>query len=206
MKRFYLLVFGLIFTIGVNTSEAQSPLSGGFRVGGSLTNFSGDGVSGNGALTTFKGGFFLNYSLSEWFTLQPEANLSFKGATHELTLNNFPYHKISIVYAQLPVLMKFSAQDEWESLGIKPTIFVGPAVNFRLNKEYDGVFIEDPNNTAYSVEPDVKAVNYELVGGVGGTINNIYIIDLRYGYGLSDVFDEGDVKTSSIELTVGLKF
>ncbi len=205
MKRFTILLATLVLIFGINIVKSQNSLTAGVKAGTSLSNFSGNSVSESGLLTTFSGGAFLNYSLTPWFSLQPEANLSFKGSTYDLQINNFPYHRATVMYIQAPLLLHFSSTGEIGNTGFRPSVFFGPAINFRLNAELDGRPLQNVDG-GYSLNQETESMVFEMVGGIGGTVNDLYVVDLRYGYGLSDIFKTGDVKASSLALTIGFKF
>lgn len=205
MKRFSILLVTLILILGITIGKSQSSLNLGVKGGASISNFTGNNVSQSGLLTTFSGGAFINYTVAPWFALQPEANLSFKGSTYDVQINGFPYHRVTVVYAQVPLLLQFSSPEELKNTGFRPSVFVGPAVNFRFNAELDGMPLQNVDG-GYSLNQKTEPMVFEMVGGIGGTINDLYVVDLRYGHSLSDIFKTGDVKASSIALTIGFKF
>lgn len=89
-------------------------------------------------------------------------------------------------YIQAPILIKFRLSE-------KLKFGLGPQVGLKVHKEDDGV-----KNFAYS---GVAAVEYKL--------SHMLFADLRYTYGISDVFDDNQLvsaKNSNIQIGVGYKF
>ena len=89
-------------------------------------------------------------------------------------------------YIQMPVLLRFRFSERFH-LG------VGPQIGLKVHKEDDGF-----QNLAYS-------------GAIGADykINYAIFVDIRYNYGLSNVFDEItniEAKNRTFQLGVGYKF
>lgn len=89
-------------------------------------------------------------------------------------------------YIQAPILIKFRLSE-------KLKFGLGPQVGLKVHKEGDGV-----KNFAYSG-----------VAGVEYKISHLLFADVRYTYGISDVFDDNldvSAKNTNIQLGVGYKF
>ncbi|MEN3323993.1 porin family protein [Mariniflexile soesokkakense] len=89
-------------------------------------------------------------------------------------------------YIQAPVLFKFRLSE-------KVRFALGPQVGLKVNKVDDGA-----RNFAYS---GVAGVEYKL--------SHMLFAEIRYTYGLVDVFDENSAisaKNSNIQIGVGYKF
>ncbi len=89
-------------------------------------------------------------------------------------------------YIQAPILIKFRLSE-------KIKLGVGPQVGLKVHKENDGV-----KNFAYS---GVGAIEYKL--------SHMIFTDVRYTYGVSDVFDDNlmiSAKNTSVQIGVGYRF
>ncbi len=199
MKRYIILITILCTVI----YSASAQLSQGFRAGMGITNLSGDDVSANDFLSVFSGGYFFNYEVVPMFSVQSEINLASKGANHDMILKGFPFSKISLTYIQVPLLLKFSAREM--ANGIKPSFFVGPAIDFYIVQDADGEMIEtDPNNTRYSLVQDPKSITGDLIVGLSTIINDKYIVDLRYEKGFGNVYENVAAKSWGLSLSIGV--
>lgn len=89
-------------------------------------------------------------------------------------------------YIQAPILLKFK---------VSPTVRLaaGPQVSLKSHKNEDGI-----KNFAYSA-----------VGGAEYKINEMLFVDLRYTYGVSNIFDDDlsvEAKNTNIQIGVGYQF
>ncbi len=203
MKKYTFIILILGFLVNVENSNAQSAFKNGIRAGLSLVNLHGDNVENNQELLSFNGGYYVDYSFSSHFSIQPEINLVFEGAS-KAEVNSFPFSKVSISYIQIPVLFKINPEITWADK-IKPSFFVGPALNVNVSKDLEGEIFENASG-AFSPEQKVNSTAWDCVLGARATIKDLYFLDLRYGYGLSDVFENGDIKSQSFTLSLGFVF
>lgn len=195
------IIIGCLW-LGTNQLLSQN-ITTGVRAGIGLNSLNGDDISDGESLVGFNGGLFLNYGISEIFSIQPELNLSMKGANN-VTINTFPFPKASISYIQIPVMFQLSAKNKWGDRFL-PFLELGPAINLNVTKDLEGQVLEDVPG-AYSVDQDVKNVQYDVLVGLGTTIDDIYLVNLRYVRGVSNIFEQGDVKSNSIIFSVGIIF
>jgi len=207
MKKIAIISFILVLVIGydISSSKAQSKLSGGMRIGLSVSNLAGSDVSGSGPSTTPAGGVFLNYQPVTSFSIQPEVNVVSDGGNYELMLNGFPYHSVRVTYVQVPVLLKFTSDKALFSSEFKPSVFAGPAFNAMIFHSVQGEVLDNVPG-GYSVNQKAQSTAFSIVAGIGGTINNLYLVNIRYNYGLTNTFTHGDAKASGIALSVGFMF
>ena len=94
--------------------------------------------------------------------------------------------KLHLDYIQAPILLRFRLSE-------KVHIGAGPQVGLKIHKYEDGF-----KNLAYS---GVAAFEYKLT--------YMLFADLRYSYGLSNVFDDNlsvSAKNTNIQIGVGYKF
>ena len=87
---------------------------------------------------------------------------------------------------QAPILIKFR-------LGEKLKIGLGPQVSLKSHKKDDGV----------------KNFSYSGVAGIDYKLSHLLYADVRYSYGLSNVFDDDltiSAKNTNIQIGIGYKF
>ncbi|HKJ47420.1 MAG TPA: porin family protein [Balneolales bacterium] len=207
MKRTIIGLLTLTFLtcFHMQNVKAQSQVSGGIKGGVSIFNFTGKDVSGSGIYTALNGGLFVDFSPSRVFSVQPELNVKSEGANYGMMINGFPYRRARVTYLQVPILLKLSPFNNGSKPAVSPSIFAGPAFNVMLFKQLNGEVLPDVTG-GYSIDQNPKQTAYSVIGGVGVTIKNLYIIDLRYEKGLTNVFKQGDIKSGGIMITTGFKF
>jgi hypothetical protein len=118
---------------------------------------------------------------------------------------------VRINYIEVPVLGKFWIPVSDPSM--KPFVFVGPDVEFKVSCTAEGAIIavtgsEDCDKT--NGEIMLKSTDFGVTGGAGVQFkagNQIVRIDARYTHGLTDINDSGDnrsIKNRAFAATIGL--
>ena len=171
-----LLLVAALFT--PTETSAQTVI--GAKAGLSFSNVS---LSGEGASvsfdsrTGFVGGAFAQFGLgSPWF-IQPELLYSSKGFKVDS-------ETLSLSYFEIPVL--FGAAFPLSNSDLKPMVFAGPSVAFKLSCDAEGFDCGD----------SIKSFDFALVFGAGiqYSLESISLfLDGRYGLGLADVGDDADL-------------
>ena len=159
--------------------------------------------------TGFCVGFYLTYSISEMFAIQPEILFTTKGATYQEEIYDVTLKaSVNLSYIDIPVLAKLLIPTQ---SSIKPSIFAGPYVGINLSGksriEIDGEAEEE------DIE-DLK--DYDLGLIIGGDIDfkpaflgkGSITVDIRYALGLTTLSEEEDVdvKNGVILLMIGYNF
>ena len=191
------LVFLVVLVLVVSFLSAQGISAKGIKAGVNLANLSGDDVEDTVMKIGFAVGAFLTYDINEMIAVQPELLYTMKGAKMEIDGSDddviFKYD-----YIELPILFKYKIAMDG---GVKPNIFLGPALAFNIAATYE--FGDDDGDIE-----DTTALDYGLVFGAGVDINQI-TIDARYELGFASVDDsdaEADVKNNVISFLVGYGF
>lgn len=152
MKKIIILT---IFTMLCTISKAQE-INYGFKVGGNLSNLSGDYPddpdpeisSDNKSILGVNLGFFLEYGLSRNFSVQPELLVSTQGGkleTKEEYFSNLTNEverasltqTTNLTYINLPVMFKYHIND-------KIDIEFGPQIGYAISAKAD-LDYEDQN-------------------------------------------------------------
>jgi|TARA_B110000240_G_C13346021_1_gene387584 hypothetical protein len=174
-------------------SIAQSELTFGVKGGANFTGF-------HTGSSTFSSEFGINlggiaeYSLSDRFSIQAELLFNQKAGTFTIKDNsNFVLGSVvsKLGYIDIPIIAKIY-------IGDKFSFEVGPQFGFNISEktEFNDSEIESETNT----------LDTAIVGGFGYQFEQGLFIQARYGYGLSEVFEDDKYKNSVISLSLGYKF
>lgn len=182
------LVTALCLTfITFNASVAQSVKTGA-KAGINFTNFSG-GTADYESRTGFMIGGFVKMNIPESnVAIQPEIYFAQKGAESGNS-------EIKLEYLEIPILVKVGLGS---SDVVKPNLFAGPYAGINLNQSSGGLLGSGDN---------VENIDFGGVLGAGLDIeagSSIFTIDLRYGFGLSNVFQDGDEKNRLFAIVAGI--
>ena len=144
----------------------------------------------------FSGGITVRYISENHFGIQAELNYSQRGWKEQTDTVNLNKYTRSIAYLELPVMTHI-----YFSLAKHVRLFfnLGPQINFYLGeKEIDRDIVDDkldtnPRQTTSYYDISVQhSFDYGLKGAMGlefRTKAGSFILDGRYYYGLSDVFN-----------------
>ena len=186
-------------------------IKAGFKIGVNYANVFGEEAT---ALEEFLGadfkskmglcaGGFIQFNLSNVLTIQPEFLYSMKGARmEEEVLGETLKVAYNLSYLEVPVLVKFMIPTPG---GVKPSLFVGPAVAIKLGAkmkvEYAGDTDED------DVSDDVENTEFGLIIGGGLDFGKI-MFDVRYNLGLTtlSIYEDEEIKNRGISFKVGFSF
>lgn len=164
MKK--LKLFVVLIAIPV-LSYAQSSVNYGFRTGLNYSSLEGDNIDLDSRIG-FHANFFADIQLSSKFGLSPEIGVSALGAkADDIRLESGDNIELKTNWLQVGVLAKIN-------LGEKLFLKLGPQAGVNVGQR--------DNNDYY---------NYDLavVGGLGYNFSESLSLDVRYGYGLSNIFD-----------------
>jgi len=201
----YCLVAAFLFLL-VSPSILKADVQFGLRVGGNSAKLTGNDLEDIEATLKskigFVGGIFLAFNLGKMVTIEPEILYTMKGGAVEDTTGEYS-EKIYGDYLEIPLLIKVKLP-----LGsIKPVIFAGPAVGFKLKEKYELNGEELPLE-----EKILKNNDYGAIFGAGLDIGRHFMIDVRYSLGLQKIItavDEGtspDIKNGVWSATIGIAF
>ena len=176
MNTRYLAALFLVF-IGICATRAQDSGSSGTGIDikfGPKVGLHGSSFLGNDfvditpKIGAYLGGIAEIPVLFENFYLQPEFILSFQGA--DVGPGN-----LNLTYLHLPIMAKYHIIDE-------VAVEIGPQI---------GVLLGD-NGEDYNA--DVNSGHFGINFGGGYRMNENFYFQARFGFGLSKVIDETDIK------------
>lgn len=196
-------VAALAITAGARIAGAEgSRVSVGIRGGLNLASFHGDDAGGGNLVpknrTGFSGGVFVGIRLTQNFLIQPEVLYSQKGVKYWISGVGEGF-TVKVDYVEIPVLLKAC----FGSGGVKPSVFAGPAVAFKVRAK---IVIEDEEESA----EDFRGTDFGGVFGAGLDVavgSGSFTIDGRYTLGLRtlDNFSVG-IKNGVWSFSVGYTF
>ncbi len=125
--RNVLIIFILASLVTIETAICGEIWGFGAEFGPNICKFEGDKIEDTRASTFYGlcGGLFLDYELTEGFSLQPEILYSEKGAIYKY---GYGETIIALNYLEIPLLMKVSFMEG----NLKPAILVGPSCGILL--------------------------------------------------------------------------
>jgi hypothetical protein len=188
---FLILIMTLAFAVAANAEGSGF----GLKAGVNFANISGDDTDELNSLTGFVGGLFMDIPMSPTISIQPEIFYSQKGA--KFTELNTDV-SIKLDYVDIPVLFKYTMAGE----SARPYFLFGPSIGFSINSELsaDGQS-EDLDNVA--------STDFGLVFGIGVNFQK-FLIEGRYGLGLSNILDEDSgsdsLNNTAFQLMLGYSF
>ncbi len=209
----------LIF-FSFNQAEAQDQdMRFGAKAGISLynikTSVSGGGFSADNTSDMrlgFAVGAYAIIPVHEMFSFQPELMFIQKGGKDSEDGDDFfegGDTELILNYIDIPLLVRFNIPVD---APVAPYLTAGPVVGIFLSGT------EKFNGDSESIEDGINTLNFGLSFGGGVSLNQLHF-DLRYEFGLSNIFDDDEdddddffgpidfsVTTSGLMLTVGYTF
>lgn len=180
-KSLMILTMVLVCTMAsVITVQAQSKTSFGFKAGFGMATLTGDDVVGVKSLSTFGGGFILNFKSSDRFSIRSEAYYVIKGTKEDAS--GTAAEKVKLGYIEIPVLFVFSLSS---SSSTGPVIFAGPSLGILMSAKVEGEDIKD----------FVKNSDFGITVGAGINLSSGLSFDARYTKGLVNIDDEPDASS-----------
>ncbi len=157
-----------------------------FGVKGGLNSSTLLGVDGAKSLIGVNLGGFVEFKVSDKFSVQPELLYSMQGVKTDMELK--------LNYINIPVMVKYAVADKFN-------LQVGPQIGFLMSANLDGVDYKD----------NLKSIDFGVNFGAGYDFTKETFLDLRYNLGLAQTqksLDPGEAvaKNAVIQLSLGYKF
>ncbi|MEM8998621.1 MAG: porin family protein [Bacteroidota bacterium] len=202
MKKFFLCISLFVFTITASAQSFFDDVGIGVRGGLNLSTITGDDFDSPDSRTSFYIGILAEFPLSEKFSLQSELFYSAQGfdigdeplpdgsdAIYDATLK--------LDYIQIPILMKV-----YLAKGLN--LHGGPQFGFNVNEE---ISIDIPGDDDLDIElDDANSFDFQITNGLEYKIKDVFLIQARYTFGLTDIIDDVDSRTSNISFGIGYIF
>ena len=180
----------LFFLISSCYTFSQSKISYGVKAGVNYSGFRTDNGT-NSDLFGINLGGVAKMDLNTTFALQSELNLNTKGGVFRFPLlSNNP--EIKLTYINLPILLQTKITKKF-------TFDVGPEFGFLVGQK------AELNGDTFEID-DVPVFDMNLNVGLSYQFEKGIFIQGRYGYGLTELFENSDYKNSCISMSVGYFF
>ena len=205
MKRFFplfVVVFVLSFII---SSQAQTDLKFGAKVGLNFANLSGNDVpTGASTRTGLVIGGFMTWYFSPMFGLQPEALYSMKGTSGATQGVSYTF---SVNYIEIPVLLKFNIPLA-PSSPVSANLYAGP--DFAFNVASSVETSSNGQTTTTDESNMTKGFDFNIMfgGGIGFNVGPTVLgVELRYSLGTGTVANDGtDMKNGVFAILASVTF
>jgi hypothetical protein len=206
-----ILIASVVLLLLFSSSSFAQGIKAGFKIGVNNANLFGEDVS------TFEedlgvdlkskwglsAGGFVQFSIGKVIAIQPELLYTMKGASvKEEVLGETLKVSFNLTYLEVPVLVKFMIPTPG---GVKPSLFVGPAVAIKLSANMKMEYAGDTDEEDFSDE--IEGTEFGLV--IGGSLDfGKLSFDIRYNLGLAtvSVYEGEEIKNGVISLKVGYSF
>lgn len=141
----------------------------------------------------------LEYQVSDIFSLSGGAIYSMQGSKYDRTiLNQNIKTTTKLDYINVPIMANV-----YVVKGLAVKLGIQPGFNVNSKQTFSGkTVIGDVDEKA---ELDAKSVDFSIPVGLSYEYNNV-VLDARYNWGLTKVFDGSDAKNSVFQITLGYKF
>lgn len=212
MKKFILSLAVLASAAGA--ANAQTGIKVGLKGGFNGSTFSGADSKGSEYKAGFAAGGFVNFGVSDNFSIQPELLYSQKGAS----IDGFPYqsgtsfktdgtYKSTLGYLDVPIMFRYNIGEDGKGFFVE----LGPQGSFVLHRRD---FVEDGGGkqvgNSFTSTDDLNKVVLGYVGGLGYQITSGLQLGLRYTGDFTQVYKQQNgainVHNSVFQFQVGYAF
>jgi hypothetical protein len=202
----WFLAPGLVLLLGMPLAGQGARIGFGVMGGLAVANLHGSDVDPTlKSRTGFTAGVFLSAPIARNFTLEPQVLYVQKGTRAEASGVTAT---AKLDYLEVPLLLKLVFPMSGSN-AVAPSIFVAPAVGFRISCKADATGGGGSASvTCGDAGVSVKSTDFSAAAGVGLDIG-AFVIQGRYDYGLVKIGDysqPADVKTGAWLFTLGYRF
>lgn len=202
MKRFMGLAAAVaVFASAAPAAAQDMPMRFGVIGGVNFSNVSGDFVEDSEMRTGFDVGVLAQVPLGMVLTFQPEIHYSQKGFEAEQTVLGTVFEvETTLTYLDIPLLLRMGMP---LAEGLDVDLLVGPYIGVGLSCEgsVDGEDAEDCDEDPATDFGVMAGAGFSWAMGAGDLM-----IDGRYQWGFSEIFEEVDMKNRNIQVLVGYAF
>lgn len=209
-KSMLLIMLVALVAVVVGSAPAFAAGKGGFKVGLTMSKFTGDDASftdpdfgsmSPGYRTGFAVGAYSCYELSPTLTFQPEAYYAMRGSKYSVTIEGMDAD-ITFKYDYLEVPMLFKIQPE-VSGSAAPFFYAGPQISMKVSAKV-GASVEG-ESADMDVSDGVKTFSFGATAGAGVQIDKI-TIEGRYTMGLSSIHEGDSVSIGAFTFLLGISY
>ncbi|WP_210489482.1 porin family protein [Rufibacter aurantiacus] len=198
MKKVVFLIAALFTTY---FAQAQDGIKLGLKAGVNVSSVVGKDTENLGNLLGLHAGGFLDYGLSDQFSIRPELLYSLKGFYAEAEEEDFEYKSyLTSHYIDLPVLGRFKAGNFF--------IEAGPTFSFLLSAKSrdEGEIMGEEYEETETVTDEFNKFDLGVAAGVGYQFQSGLGLGLRYNRGLSKLDKSGEAKAFNSSFQLGVSY
>ena len=196
----------IVFLLLTAASPAFAQWGGGLKAGLNIANFVGDDADGSDPRIAYHIGGYLNTSISDMISFQPELLISSVGSKTKESgtdpdLGDYSVEaNAKLTYVTLPLMFVFNLN---ESVNLQAGPQLGVLASAKLEYDIESDFITMSGTE--DVKEQFKAVDVGINAGVGANFGLINAT-LRYSLSLMEIGEEdGAIKNSVIQISLGYK-
>ena len=202
MKKLFVIASLMMLSMGAFAQHAPGTLSIQPKVGLNIANITD--IDDADPRLGLVAGAELEYQITDMVSLSAGALYSMQGCKQQngasiLGFNVNTKNTVKTDYLNIPIMANVYITD-----GLAVKLGLQPGLNLSAKYKYDGSVAGYEGSSEGDID-DVKSFDLALPIGVSYEINN-FVIDGRYNFGLSKVFETGDNKHSVFQITLGYKF
>lgn len=197
MKKLMMIAAMMLMSVGAFAQNEAGSFTLKPMVGGTLSTLTK--LSGKKAKLGLAAGFEGEYMATPTIGISAGLIYAMEGTKYEMTGYGADLtYKINNDYLNIPVLLNAHVAPGLAfKVGVQPAFKVRSEVS--ANLKYDGQSASDSEKL-----DDVKSFDFSIPIGLSYEINNI-VLDARYNWGLTKVFNGLDCKNSVFMLTLGYR-
>lgn len=197
MKKIMLMAVVLLSSVAASAQHAVGSFTLQPKVGMNVANLTEfDNADSRIGLAA---GAELEYQVSDIFSLSGGAIYSMQGSKYDRSfLNQTIRTTTKLDYINVPIMANV-----YVVKGLAVKLGIQPGFNVNSKQTFSGkTVVGDIDEKA---ELDAKSVDFSIPVGLSYEYNNV-VLDARYNWGLTKVFDGSDAKNSVFQITLGYKF
>ncbi len=197
MKKIMLMAVVLLSSVAASAQHAVGSITLQPKVGMNVANLTEfDNADSRIGLAA---GAELEYQVSDIFSLSGGAIYSMQGSKYDRSfLNQDIRTTTKLDYINVPIMANV-----YVVKGLAVKLGIQPGFNVNSKQTFSGkTVVGDIDEKA---ELDTKSVDFSIPVGLSYEYNNV-VLDARYNWGLTKVFDGSDAKNSVFQITLGYKF
>lgn len=197
MKKIMLMAVVLLSSVAASAQHAVGSITLQPKVGMNVANLTEfDNTDSRIGLAA---GAELEYQVSDIFSLSAGALYSMQGAKYDQTILNQDIRTTTkLDYINVPIMANV-----YVVKGLAVKLGIQPGFNVNSKQTFSGKTVLGDIDKKY--ELDAKSVDFSIPVGLSYEYNNV-VLDARYNWGLTKVFDGSDAKNSVFQITLGYKF
>lgn len=183
----FVVMLGTTSLVNAQEKVARSGgVSFGIKGGLNISNLYTKEVDDENKLLGFNAGLFAELPITSMISLQPEINVTTKGAENTYdNLFNVETRKFRLTYIEAPLLLRANITNNFN-------VHFGPYAAYLINAKITREFSDGSTSNQDLNEDDLNRFDVGLAGGLGFQFGG-FGIGARYNYGLTTVGKEQTV-------------